>query len=331
MKRLLALPLALALAGCSEPAPELTILIPSNYFARDTVAAFERETGCRVRIEPMENSETLRAKLEGGASGYDIVVPSDEAVARLAADGLLDRLDHAKIPNIANLSPRFRGLPYDPKNAYSLPYMTGSTGIAYRTDRVKPPPDSWAALLRGKPSLLDDGREVFAAAIWADGGSWTSEGIAKAAARFKDWKPLAWDSDPKTLLIAGDVDLAQAYSGDALQAAEALDGKVGFVIPKEGGTLWIDNLCVARNAPQRELAHAFINHLLKPEVSAAITNERRFGNPNEAARKLIRKELLENRLIFPAEEDLKRLDLLPTLSSELKAELERAWAALRAD
>jgi spermidine/putrescine-binding protein len=328
MKRLLAL--AVGLIGCSPSGPELKILMPSNYFAKDTLAAFERETGCRVKVDPMENSETLRTKLEGGASGYDLVVPSDEVVARLAADGLLEKLDLSKIPNAANLAPRFRGLAYDPKNEVSLPYMTGTTGLAYRTDRVRPAPDSWAAALRGKASLLDDGREVFAAAIRADGGAWTREGFAKAAARFKSWKPLTWDSDPKGVLINGDVDIAQAYSGDALQAGEALAGRLGFVIPKEGATLWVDNLCIARGTSRKELAHRFIDYLLRPDVSAAITNERRFGNPNEAARKLIRKELLENPLVFPTEEDQKRLSLLPTLSPDLKSALDQAWAGIKA-
>jgi putrescine transport system substrate-binding protein len=208
--------------------------------------------------------------------------------------------------------------------------MTGTTGLAYRTDRVRPAPDSWAAALRGKASLLDDGREVFAAAIRADGGAWTREGFAKAAARFKSWKPLTWDSDPKGVLINGDVDIAQAYSGDALQAGEALAGRLGFVIPKEGATLWVDNLCIARGTSRKELAHRFIDYLLRPDVSAAITNERRFGNPNEAARKLIRKELLENPLVFPTEEDQKRLSLLPTLSPDLKSALDQAWAGIKA-
>jgi spermidine/putrescine transport system substrate-binding protein len=124
--------------------------------------------------------------------------------------------------------------------------------------------------------------------------------------------------------------IAQCFSGDALQASEALNGKIGYAIPKEGGTLWIDNLCLAKGAPRKDLAHKFIDYLLRPEVSAAITNTCRFGNPNDAARPLIRKELLENPLIFPREEELKRLSLLPSLSGDLKKALDKSWAALKA-
>ena len=328
MKRFLAL--ALCLAGCSPPGPELKILTWSDYFAKDSIAAFEKEAGCTVRIDYIETSETLRTKLEGGASGYDVVFPSDEVLAGLVAKALLEKLDLSRIPNAANVAARFKGLPYDPKNEWSLPYMTGTTGIAYRKDKISPAPDSWKAVFQGKAALLDDAREVFAASIRLQGAAWSAEGVARAVEPFKSWKPLAWDSNPKTLLVNGDVDVAQAFSGDALQAAEALEGKVAYVIPKEGGTLWIDNLCIAKGAPRKDLAHRFIDHLLRPEISAAITNERHFGNPNEAAWKLIRKELLENPLIFPKDEELKRLSLLPSLSGDLKKTLDQAWADLKA-
>ena len=336
MKRLLALALCLAggstplTTGCGPAKPELRIFTWSEYFAEGTIAAFEKETGCAVRVDYIESSEKLRARLEGGTSGFDVVFPSDEVVPFLIAQGLLEKLDLAKIPNAANVGAAFKGLPFDPENAYSLPYMSGTTGIAYHVDKIKPAPESWSAVLTSEAGLVDDAREVFAAALRAEGAPWTSDGLAKAAKRLDGWKPKVWDSNPKAKLIDGDVAIAQSFSGDALQAAEALGGKVAYVIPKEGGTLWIDNLCVAKGARQRELAHRFIDFLLRPEISAAITNERKFGNPNEAARKMIKKEILENPLVFPGEDLKKRLSLLPPLSPDLKKQLDRSWAALKA-
>ena len=328
MKRLLAL--ALLAGGCSPAGPELKILTWPDYFAKDTIAAFEKEAGCTVRVDYIESSETLRTKLDGGASGYDVVFPSDEVVAGLAARGLLEPLDLAQLPHFKNVGARFRNLPFDPKNQVSVPYMTGTTGLAYHVDKVKPAPDSWTAVLKADVGLLDDAREVFAAALKAEGAPWTADGLLKASKRLHGFTPKVWDSSPRGRLISGDVVVAQAYSGDALQASEALGGKIGYVIPKEGGTLWIDNLCIAKGAPRKDLAHRFIDYLLRPEVSAAITNACRFGNPNEAARAHIRKELLENPLIFPSAEEQKRLDLLPPLSPELKTALDKAWAELKA-
>lgn len=334
MKKLLWL--GVLFAGCSKGEPALHIITWPNYFAPDTVSNFEKETGCRVVVGNMESSEALRTKLSGGASGYDVVFPSDEVLPDFIARGLLERLDLSKIPNTSNIMTRYRGLPYDPKNELSVPYMWGSTGIAYHKDKIPTPPDSWAALwdprYAAKATLLDDPREVFAAAIRADGGDpdrISPEAIAKALNRFKSWKPLAYESSPKDMLINGDVWICQCYSGDALQASDELKGRIGFVIPKEGGTVWIDNLCIAKGAPQPELAHRFINYLLRAEVSAAITNAVHFPNPNEAARKLIRRELLDNPFVNPGDTDLKRLSLLPALSSDVRQKLEEAWARLR--
>ena len=335
MKRLL-LALALLSTSCGKNEPVLHIKTWPNYFAPDTVSKFEKETGCRVVVSKMESSEALRTELSGKASGYDVVFPSDEVVPDFIARGLIQKVDLSKLSNVGNLMARYRGLAYDPKNDYSVPYMWGSTGIAYHKDRISPAPDSWSALWdpkhASKATLLDDPREVFAAAVRADGGDpgkLSAELIAKSLGRFKSWKPVAYESSPKDMLINGDAWISQCYSGDALQASEELKGKIGFVIPKEGGTLWVDNLCIAAGAPQPELAHKFIDYLLRADVSAAITNAVHFPNPNEAARKLIKKELLDNPLVHPSDEDLKRLSLLPQLAPDVRKKLDESWAQVK--
>jgi spermidine/putrescine transport system substrate-binding protein len=336
MKRV-AWALALLVGGCSsKEEPTLHLLTWPDYFAKDTQAGFEKEFGCRVKIDYVENSEDYRTKVAGGKSGFDVIVPSDEVVADLIGRGLLERLDPAKLPNLKNIAAKYRGLPYDAKNEYSVPYMWGTTGIAYNKEKVSPAPDSWAVIWNPKPgggaTMLNDKREAFAAAMRLDGSfakGMTAETIKAAAKRFEGWKPRAYESSPKEMLVNGDAVVAQCYNGDALQAASGSNGKIAFVIPKEGGTLWLDNLAIARGAPLPDLAHKFIDYLLRPEVSAAITNERFFGNPNEAAAKLIKKEVLENRVVYPSEEDQKRLALLPVISADIKKELDSAWAAIR--
>jgi spermidine/putrescine transport system substrate-binding protein len=335
MKRLV---LALALAaGCSsKEEPTLHLLTWPDYFAKDTRANFEKEFGCKVKIDYVENSEDYRTKLGGGKSGFDVIVPSDEVVADLIGRGLLERLDLSKVPNLKNIAAKYRGLPYDAKNEYSVPYMWGTTGIAYNKEKASPAPDSWAAIwdakLGGRATLLNDKREVFAAAMRLDGSfgkGMSAETIKAASKRFDGWKPRAYESSPKEMLVNGDAWVAQCYNGDALQAASGSGGKIGFAIPKEGGTLWLDNLAIAKGAPLGDLAHKFIDYLLRPDVSAAITNERFFGNPNEAATKLIKKDILENRVVYPSEDDQKRLALLPVMSPEVKKQLDDAWAAIR--
>lgn len=339
MKRALAA--LLALWGCSKPIPELHIMTWSDYFAADTIPGFEREFGCKVKIDYMESSETLRAKLERPPSGYDVVFPSDDVLPGFIAAGHLEKLDPAKLPNLKNLMARFRGLAFDPKNEYSVPYMWGTTGIAYNKDKVSPPPDSWAALWDAKwanrVTLLDDAREAFAAAMWRDGidpALADEASIGKAAARVREIALLAYDSAPKLKLLQGDAWISQCFSGDALQAAAA-DPKeraapIGYVIPKEGATLWIDNLCIAKGAREPELAHKFIDYILRASVAAAITNEVRFANPNQPAQALVNKEVLEDPMVYPGEELFNRCRLLSEPPPPLKKKLDDAWTRLKA-
>jgi len=326
------------LAGCSPAKPELHVFNWADYFAPDTVKNFEKEFGCTVVLDYFESSEKLRAKLEGGNSGFDVVFPSNEVMRGFVAKGLIEKLDLGKLPNTKNLAARFRNLDYDPKGEYSVPYMWGTTGIAYNKKKVAAAPDSWAALwdpkYEGHVTILDDSREAFAAAIWVEGGpalAPTGEAIDKAMKKLISAKVKAFDGQPKLRLIKGEAWLAQCYSGDALQAAAAKerDGDIGFVIPKEGGTIWVDNLCIPKGAPNRELAHKFIDYLLRADVSAAISNEVAYANPNEAAQKLIKKDVLEDRVANPSEEELKRCAILKEISPEVKKKLDDAWAQVK--
>jgi spermidine/putrescine transport system substrate-binding protein len=328
----------LVLSGCSPAKPELHVFNWADYFAPDTIKAFEKEFDCRVVLDYFESAETLRAKLANGRSGFDVVFPSDEVMRAFVAKGLIEKIDLSKLPNVKNIAPRFRGLDYDPKNEYSVPYMWGTTGIAYNKKKVDPAPVSWAALwdpkVEGHVTILDDPREAFAAAIWVEGGSGfapSEDAIEKGKKRLIAAKVKAFDGQPKLRLIKGEAWIAQCYSGDALQAqaAKERDGDIGFVIPKEGGTIWVDNVCVAKGAPNRELAHKFIDYLLRPDVSAAISNEVAYANPNEAAQKLIKKDVLDDRVANPPEEELKRCSILKELAPEIKKKLDDAWSQVK--
>jgi spermidine/putrescine transport system substrate-binding protein len=216
--------------------------------------------------------------------------------------------------------------------------MWGTTGIAYNKAKVNPAPDSWAALwdpkVSGHVTILDDPREAFAAAIWVESGpalAPSEEAIEKAKKKLIAAKVKAFDGQPKLRLIKGEAWVAHCYSGDALQAAAAKEraGDIGFVIPKEGGTIWVDNVCIPKAAPNRELAHKFIDYLLRADVSAAISNEVAYANPNEAAQKLIKKEVLEDPVANPSEEELKRCSLLKELPPAAKKKLDDSWAEVK--
>ena len=337
MNRILLAALLFA-AGCSPAKPELHVFNWADYFGPDTVKTFEKEFHCTVVLDYFESSEKLRAKLEGGRSGFDVVFPSNEVMRGFVAKGLIEKIDLEKIPNVKNIASKFRGLDYDPKNEYSVPYMWGTTGIAYNKKKVSPAPTSWTDLwdpkVEGHVTILDDPREAFAAAIWVEGGpalAPTGEAIDRAMKKLIAAKVKAFDGQPKLRLIKGEAWIAQCYSGDALQAAGAKerDGDIGFVIPKEGGTIWVDNLCIPKGAPNRELAHQFIDYLLRADVSAAIANEVQYANPNEAAQKLIKKEVLEDPIANPSEKELQRCAILKDIPPDVKKKLDDAWSQVK--
>jgi spermidine/putrescine-binding protein len=328
-----------AAPGGGAKEKELHVLNWSDYFAPDTISNFEKEFGCRVTIDYIESTETLRLKLATPPSGYDVVFPSDEVVQVLVAGGMVDPIDRKKIPNFANIDPRFRGLPFDPENRYTVPYMWGTTGIAWNMAKVDPPPDSWAILwdpkYKGRVTVLDDNRDALAAAMFVNGDdphAPTAESIARARDKLKECRPRAWVTSVKDMLVSGDAWICQAFNGDATQAGEVEEraGDIGFVIPKEGGFTWFDNMAIAKGAPHSGLAHEFINYLLRPEVSAAISNEVCYANPNLAARPFIDKEQLENPTIYPDDETLGRCQVLVEPPEALKMHVIKAWADVKA-
>ena len=331
MKKLLSA--LLLFLGCSKAGPELHILNWGEYFADDTIAKFEKESGCRVIYDKFDSPEALRAKLDHTPSGYDVVFPSDELVPSLAAGGKLEKLDLSKLPNFKNIAAAFKGLGYDAKNEWSVPYMWSTTGIAYNRERVKPAPDSWAAIFDAKIqdhlSILEDPREVFAAALRLDGcdlAALTPEMIDKAKARLLGVKPKLVNGQPQDAMRKADVWIAQMYGGDAAQVGES----VGYVIPKEGGTFWVDNICIAKGSTRIDLAHKFIDFLMRADVAAANSNYKKYPSPNEAAKPMINKAILENPTIYPPADVLARCKLLGEMKPELKKRLMDAWGEFNA-
>jgi spermidine/putrescine transport system permease protein len=316
---------------------ELNIFIWSNYLPDSVITEFERRFDAKLNIELYDSNEALLAKLQSGGASYDIVVPSDYMVTVLRAQGLLSELNRDLISNISNLDPRFTGLAYDPVNEYSVAYMWGTTGIAYRKDKVTGPIDSWAALWDGRykdrVSMLDDVRETLGAALKLRGNSLNSTDpteLQQAARLLSEQKPLvkAYDSGGfDQLLLSGDVWIAQGYSGQIAKAMAENPG-IGYVIPKEGCTIFVDNLCVPRSSQRKELAQAFINFVLETRTAAEIANGTGYSSPNLTARALIRPDLLANEAAYPPREALDRCEFIKELGPAISL-YDRLWTEIK--
>jgi spermidine/putrescine transport system permease protein len=346
--RLAALPAALGLAVLGAPfalvgAPAsegraLNLFIWSGYIAPETIARFEARHGVRVNVDLYDSNEALLAKLQAGNAGYDVVCPSDYSVQVLLAQDLLRPLDHSALRHFENLDPAFLDQAYDPGNRHSVPYFWGTAGIAYDRRRIGGPIDSWQALwdprYAGRILMLDDAREAIGAALKRRGRSLNSTDAAALAEARRDLlvqKPLvrAYNSSNfEDVLLAGDVWLAHGWSGQFAKAMDESDAIV-YVVPKEGATLFIDNLAIPRDAPSPALAHAFIDFTLEAEVAAEICRTMRYSSPNRAALALLPPELRRNPAVFPPPDVLARLELIRDLG-EATVAYDRLWTEVKA-
>jgi spermidine/putrescine transport system substrate-binding protein len=316
-----------------------------DYMDPELLREFERHYGLRVSVDYYDTNEAMIAKLKaGGAGQYDVIVASDYAVEALLAERLLELLDHANLPNLVNLEPRFRELPFDPGNRYTAAYQWGTSGLGLRGDRVALPEsaslDSWGlvfdpALQPGPMAMLSDARETIGAALLYLGHSANStdtlelrhaeELLMAQRSRVLTYTGFATGRD---LLASGDVVVSHNYSGDILMARDEVQA-IRFVIPREGAIIWTDNLAIPARAPGKYAAEVFINYLLDAEVGARLSNFTRYASPNAAARPHIETELLADPAVYPDSTILGRLELLRDLGPD-RVLYDRLWTRVRA-
>ncbi|MFN8653243.1 MAG: spermidine/putrescine ABC transporter substrate-binding protein [Gemmatimonadales bacterium] len=298
---------------------ELNVYNWSDYIAADTIPNFEREFGVKVTYDTYESNEELLEKLRAGSAGYDIVVPSNYVVPVMTASNLAAELNRKYLPNLGNLAPTFVNPVFDPGNRHAIPYQWGTTGFAYRTDKIPQAADSWSIFLdpryQGKMTQMDDMREVVGSWLRYRGHSLNSVDPAELSAARADAlaarKNLkAYISAPvKGQLISGEVWVAQLWNGDTEQA-RAEEPAIGYVLPKEGCTIWTDSIVIPATAPHKRAAHEFINYLLRPEVGAAISNFTGYGTPNQAALSQMTRPVP-----YPTAEEFQRLEYQKDLGS----------------
>lgn len=345
---LVALLLALVVLGVvllrPKPAQEaqtLYFLNWADYIPEDLLQKFSAETGARVVLDTFESPEAMLAKLKAGADQeFSLVVAPDYYVLQMAREGLIVALDKARLPGLKNLDPFFLDPPYDPGLTYSVPYLWGTTGLAYREDLVQGSVDSYAVLFDpgrqvGPFLLLDEMRETIGAALKYLGYSVNTtdlEALEKAKALLLDAKRrsvgFAGGIEGLNRVLAGDAAVALAYSGDLLQARQE-DARLRYAIPKEGATLWTDALVVLKRGPAQDLAYRFIDFLLAPENAAALAAYTRYATPVAPAIPLLPEEMRQDPTVFPPEEIRANLEYLKDLGPDI-ALFDRVWTEVKA-
>jgi spermidine/putrescine transport system substrate-binding protein len=325
-------------AGCGGGVPRLNVYNWSDYVALDTIPGFEREFRVRVHYGTYESIPEMLAKVMSGNSGWDVVFPSAEYVRPMREMGLVAPLRHDWLPNLQALDAAFQHPSWDPDLRWSVPYMHGTTGIAYQWS-LAPQPRAWSDLwderLRGRITMLDDPPEVLGACLKKLGYSLNSgdpNELRRAKQEAIAQKRLLrayLNAEVRDQLVAGDVGAAQAWAVTAAQAIAAARGELAFVLPAEGFARFADNMAILRESRRSELAHHFIDYLLRPEVAAKIVQATRTATANGAAHKLLPPEIRENPVLYPPPEVLARGEWFEPQSAASQTLRDRLWTEIK--
>lgn len=352
MKRIFLL-LLLMFAGASACAKGTLYLYNwNNYITDEALQRFEARCDCRVKQDYYSDNEEMLAKLEAGAAGYDILVPTGNTVETLIRQSALKPLDKKSLPHLSNIKPKFLNPWYDPGNRYSVPYAYSITLIGYNVGKLRAlglPTDSWALIfepkylekLKGRVTVLNSQKELMGAAMKYLGYSIQDHDMRKweqakaLIMRAKPyWAAFSNNTYIKDLAI-GNIWVAHGYSNDMFRAREdARDAgrpfSIGFFTPKEGAVLAVDNMVLHRSGHNTALAHRFIDFMLEGENSAGLANMIGAGNPNREAMPLIRPDIAGDRNIFPDAALLQKLEMIRDFGPQERRILGRMWTEIKA-
>jgi putrescine transport system substrate-binding protein len=327
----------------------------SDYIDESIIEDFTKETGIKVVYDVFDSNEILETKLLAGGSGYDIVVPTGQFLARQIQAGVFQKLDKSKLPNLVNMwdTVNERTAKYDAGNEYSINSMWGTVGIGYNVKKVQDALgiekiDSWdvfykpeniAKLADCGVFALDSPSDIIPTTLrylGLDPESTSAEDLAKAEEALMAIRPHIrkfHSSEYINALANGDICLAVGWSGDVFQArdraAEADQGVVvDYVVPKEGAEMWFDQMAIPADAQHVAEAHEFLNYIMKPEVAAKATNYVYFANGNKASQEFIEKEILENPAIYPDEATLQKLFTVSPYDPKAQRLITRLWTKI---
>jgi spermidine/putrescine transport system substrate-binding protein len=328
-------------ASIETPTPqplsdELILYDWADDLPQSVIDTFTEKYGVTVTYLTYDSQEEAYQNLEDGGV-YDVVVIENDFIPLLTADGLLAEIDYRNVPNFKNIQPDFRELLYDPGNHYSIPFNWGTTGLIVRSDLVEEMPTHWADLWEsqyaGRIGIRKDiPLDFIGATLKSLGYSINSEEPAEleaALARMLEIRdeivfvgPTSRDAALK--LSSGEVVILIGWAED-IWKNEGEDVELDYAFPEEGTMLWGDSFVIPATSPNKYAAELFINFLLQPEISAAITNENYYATANEAAHVFVNHEVLNDPLVYPSAEDLKYAEVFLPHTAEGEALYAEIW------
>lgn len=344
------------MTGASAQQRVVNVYNWSDYVDPKALDEFTKTTGIKVVYDTYDNNEIVETKLLAGKSGYDIVVPSGPFLQRLIGAKVFRKLDKAKIPNLANAWPDIaqRLSVFDPGNQFAVNYMWGTTGIGINVKKVRDilgdvPLNTWDLVL--KPELasklkacgiymLDSPEDLFPGVLSYLGlnpDSKRADDLTKAGDalfRVRGNIQKYHSSEYINALANGDICVAVGYSGDMIQARkraeEAKNGvEIAYIIPREGALMWFDSFAIPADAKNVAEAHEFINFMMRPEIAAMNTNFVSYASGNQAAKPLVKPEILNDPGIYPDEATFKRLFTNTAYDDRAQRTVTRLWTRVK--
>ena len=343
---------AIFVAGRNAGKPVVNVCSWGEYIDESLIEQFEEETGIMVNYQTAESNEALYSLLKSGAGDYDVVVPSDYMISQLIEEDMLETLDYSNIPNFSLIDDRFKNLPYDPTNKYTVPYAWGTVGIIYDAAVVEEPVTSWDVMFSdeyaGNVLMFRNSRDALATALFYLGYDVNTSDEAQ----LREAQQLLADAKGRGVyqafvmdeiygkLEGGNAAIGAYYAGDYLSMvdnqAEGVD--LQFAVPEEGSNWFVDAMCVLKDAPHKEEAEAWINFIASTEANLANMDYIWYASPNKEALEqypAYYEELYEEELdpevyeiMAASRETLNRCQMYVALPKETRALYNKLWTEL---
>lgn len=318
----------------------LNIYVWYNEIPTSIIKKFEAETGIHVNYADYNDNEVLYAKLNANPnSGYDIIEPSSYYVARMSQEGMLQALDKEKLVNFDKIDEPFRNPSYDPDNRYSIPYLTGVTGIFvnkayYNPNTIDRWKNFWDKRYENQLMLLNDPREVFSMGLLSLGLSPNTSNAQEIKAAYTHLLALMpnvklFNSDAiPSIFIDADATIGMAWNGDVFRAQKENKDLI-FIYPKDGFVIWVDCMAIPKNAPHPANAYRFLNFLMEPQNAALVTLLYGYATPNKEAKEYLPKAIQHNPTIFPGDAVLKRGTFQTNIDNQALRTYAKYWELLK--
>ncbi len=304
----------------------------------DVNKAFEEATGIKVNYTNYASNEDMYAKLKSGGSSYDIIIPSDYMIARLIEEDMLQKIDTSRLENYGNVSEEYKGKYYDVNDEYSVPYNAGMVGLIYNTEMVDETPDSWSIMwdekYKDKILMINNPRDAFGIAQFLLGLDINSEDendLKAAADKLAEQKSLvhAYVMDEVyNLMESGEAAMVPYYAGDFLMMKEN-NPALEMVYPKEGTNIFVDAICIPKNAQNVDAAMKYIDFLLSEEVALANAEYLYYSCPNSAVLENDEYSLQGDKYVYPSAEIKENTEYFRNLSAEGLQKMNDLWDDLK--